>query len=400
MKIDAISGNNFTGRSEHLVHKSGAFKNPILLNSDVTSFFTGLASDVRTELMLHSGDLDKLNTHLDKLELINTLNKNPYILSGGQQISLAIICAILSKPDFLGLDSTLEQIDSKKKEYLLNLIAQSEIVEHFLIDNRSFELSDFSEVKQITYEKSHKQKFDQFDRLNINSLQPIEFIPCTDQQAIKIKELSFQYNKSEPFLLRNLSIELTPDVYILDGLNGAGKSTLAKILSGVLKPNSGEFYLNSENIKPYSFPGRYVRYTFQNPDLQLFQTTIKQELESSLKHLELPLEEKFARVNNYANYYGLTEILDTHPLDAPFTLRKRIAIASTLIAEAPWVILDEPTINQDDQTVLILIQHIRQIVASGRGVIVISHSYWFKQLLKANTLCLENGHLTLNRINV
>jgi energy-coupling factor transporter ATP-binding protein EcfA2 len=64
----------------------------------------------------------------------------------------------------------------------------------------------------------------------------------------------------------------------------------------------------------------------------------------------------------------------THPLDLPFAMRKRLALAVTLAAGSPWILLDEPSLAQDGQNTLAIRALSRRMADAGFGVIIISHS--------------------------
>ncbi len=87
--------------------------------------------------------------------------------------------------------------------------------------------------------------------------------------------------------------------------------------------------------------------------------------------------------------FGLTDMAHMHPLDLPFVLRKRVALAATLAMGCPWMILDKPTLGQDDETVLSLANIIERLLANGLGIVIISHSRWFRSLIPAKEIELE-----------
>ncbi|MFX1562195.1 MAG: ATP-binding cassette domain-containing protein [Promethearchaeota archaeon] len=177
----------------------------------------------------------------------------------------------------------------------------------------------------------------------------------------------------------------------LVGPNGAGKSTLCKILNGILSASEGQFMLSGTPIFPDESPGRYISYAFQNPNDQLFLTTVKDELAFGPKNLGLAESEVRDAVAFALELFHLTDLADSHPLDLPFALRKRVAMAAAVSMRRPWTILDEPTLGQDPSYCNDLLQIKETILKKGGGLIVISHDPEFVFECCDHFIFLSNG---------
>ena len=94
--------------------------------------------------------------------------------------------------------------------------------------------------------------------------------------------------------------------------------------------------------------------------------------------------------NAMLDAFGLSSCLDKHPLDLPWVLRKRLSILSAIRRDTPMLILDEPTLGQDDAFCNILAKYLHAASHAGRIVIVISHSHSFSKLLDAQFVEIEN----------
>jgi len=159
----------------------------------------------------------------------------------------------------------------------------------------------------------------------------------------------------------------------LVGKNGAGKSTLSKVLNGVLRPRTGILWLGREPIQPVVRPGHVVAYAFQNPDDQLFLATVCSEVAFGPRNLGMGREETDEAVKQALEDFDLRSFAQEHPLDLPFVLRKRVAMASAIAARRPWTVLDEPTLGQDAEFCDRLVRVLKGLQAEGRGAILISH---------------------------
>jgi ABC-type multidrug transport system ATPase subunit len=177
--------------------------------------------------------------------------------------------------------------------------------------------------------------------------------PC----EIEVRDLCFSYMKGRP-VLKNINLKFEAGAkYLLRGPNGIGKTTLSKILCGIIKPTSGEIRVNGRAVQPWRKPGLFTSYAFQDPDLQLFATTVREQLANSKWY------------SAAIRWYGLEKFSDQHPLDLPYVLKKRLTIAGALAREPHFTILDEPTIGQDRRSAL----DSRSFRSRDAGIII-SHS--------------------------
>ena len=164
-------------------------------------------------------------------------------------------------------------------------------------------------------------------------------------------------------------------------------STYAKLLTGLLKPAKGSVTVDGKPVDVWQNPARLIAYHFQNPDLQLFGESVDEELSNCGAAREMQ--------ETVIETFGLKEVLQLHPLDLPFVLRKRVALAATICMNRPWVILDEPTLGQDSEAATNIARILKSLVASGTGVIIISHCEWFDHLVDARPLSISGGRVLM-----
>lgn len=392
--LTIVSGNNFSGRSKHLKSIIDSERG-IFIGEQPSSSITGIFPTVQSEIKLHSGSTDAevlnlVNSLFEQYDFQKNYDKNPFTLSGGEQAILALLSAILLQPKKLAIDCTLEQLNKTWRNPLLNAIQQGNFsaTEILLADNRidEYGLTDVNEIVPNNNADEHKYKFEK-PRIS-------EKLESTvDATTIELSDINFHYDRKQP-IFKNLKAQLHPsEIYHLKGNNGAGKSTLAKILTGILKPQSGVILVNNTNYNPYKYPGQVAGYSFQNPDEQLFSTTIENEV---LQFQKNESQEYKERRETFLEMFGLQNIRKEHPAEMPFTIRKRIALAATLALERSWYILDEPTLGQDNDFADFLLTLLLKLKDLGKGIIVISHSERFTENLDSKKLSLENHKLTLS----
>jgi len=329
-------------------------------------------------------------TAAKKVGLTSLLDRNPLTLSGGEKATLVVMTALALSPDRLSVDCTLEQMNVSLKERVLEALGWlSQDTELLFADNRLSEAEhDFPEF-EIGAISNPEQKYRPITSEVTLPLHPRK------TGTLAVKDLHFGYT-DETDVLKGVDFQLNPgSVYMLIGETGAGKSTLAKLLVGVTRPDKGRIFYRGEHHVPWKKPGNFVSYHLQNPDHQFFTESLEEEIKVAPRKMNAGKDETEARYTALKDAFGFSGLeREAEPLDAdaiPYSIRKRIAMAATLAAARPWVILDEPTLGQDDQSVRALATLIEQLAEIGVGVIVISHSTFLRSLLSAKELKLEDG---------
>jgi energy-coupling factor transport system ATP-binding protein len=175
--------------------------------------------------------------------------------------------------------------------------------------------------------------------------------------SITVKNLNHIYMPNTPFesvALKNVNWNIRDgEFWGLIGHTGSGKSTLIQHLNGLLKPTSGEIYIDGENLHSRKVKMKIIRQrvglVFQYPEHQLFEETVEKDVSYGPKNLGLPEDEVLARVKDALNLVGLdyTKIRDKSPFELSGGQMRRVAIAGVLAMRPKVLILDEPTAGLD-----------------------------------------------------
>ncbi|MEA4912776.1 MAG: ABC transporter ATP-binding protein [Oscillospiraceae bacterium] len=197
--------------------------------------------------------------------------------------------------------------------------------------------------------------------------------------AIEIVNAGFSYPNGFQ-ALENISITIREGERVaIVGQNGAGKTTCVKMMNGLNKPTQGDVIIDGINTKDKTtaFIARMVGYVFQNPDDQIFNSTVRAEIEYMPCYFKLSEEEVKKRVDRAASLADVGELMDMNPLDIPYPIRKFVAIAAVIATNPKYIILDEPTAGQDKYGTEVLASMIDALEKDGVTVITITHDMDF-----------------------
>jgi len=211
---------------------------------------------------------------------------------------------------------------------------------------------------------------------------------------IRLEDVRFAYPGGvDVYPEPGLTLALGDGVTALVGENGAGKTTLTKLLIGLLRPRAGSVTVHGVDVTKATVAtmARIVGYSFQNPDDQLFERTVRAEVSFGPRVLRKPAADVERGVAWALEACGLKGREEVHPHDLGLSERKWVAIASALAGEPHVVVLDEPTLGQDYPSRERLRSLVAQLADKGRTVLVVTHDMDFVGEACPFTVVLSQG---------
>ena len=176
------------------------------------------------------------------------------------------------------------------------------------------------------------------------------------ESVITFREVSLAFD--DKVILERVSFELLPGrAKVVLGGSGVGKSTVLRLVLGLLKPDSGEIYINGDRVDDLSeealMPVRdKLGMVFQEGAL-FDSLTVRENVGYKLfEGTSIPIPEVDARVNEVLGFVGLSEFGARMPSELSGGQRRRVAIARALTAKPKILLYDEPTTGLDPITAL------------------------------------------------
>ena len=187
--------------------------------------------------------------------------------------------------------------------------------------------------------------------------------------------------------VRDLSLEVRPGVlYAFLGPNGAGKSTTLRMLTGLLKPTSGEVFILGKSIETDPIAVK-ANMGLVPDDLPLFDRLTGEETLIFTGRIQgLGTTETRKRSTELLEYFDLTEARAQAVMEYSLGMKKKLALAAALIHKPRVLFLDEALNGVDPVSVKTIADLLRSLVASGTTIFFTTHV-----LDVAERLCDEIG---------
>lgn len=165
------------------------------------------------------------------------------------------------------------------------------------------------------------------------------------------------------------------------GPNGSGKSTLLHLLNGLIFADMGsvKFFgreLKEGLLREEGFSKdfrRSVGLVFQNPDIQLFCPTVREEIMFGPLHLGFDPKTIKPMFDSIAKIFGISDLADRMPHQLSIGEKRKVAIASVLISGPDILLLDEPTAGLDPKTSRDLIDLLTERREEGKTIVTATH---------------------------
>ena len=221
---------------------------------------------------------------------------------------------------------------------------------------------------------------------------------------ISFENVFFSYHEGkEKFALEGINLSITEgDFLAVMGENGAGKTSFCKLINGII-PHltggklTGNVIVDGLNTKEVTVPQLSLKagIVLDDPDAQLFTSTVRHEAAFGPENLCLPEEDIEQRIEYALKAVGLSGFEDRQPPTLSGGEKQRLSIAASLSMKGKILVLDEPLCRLDPQGARELLNVLKEINEKFRITIIIASGNTSLMAEYASKVCiLKNGKIT------
>jgi energy-coupling factor transport system ATP-binding protein len=407
-------------------------------------FATNAAQEIvfgMEQLGVAAGEMaERLAVALRTVGLEGFDRRDPATLSGGEKQRLAIAAVLALRPRVLVFDEPTTDLDPEGKLQFFDVLAAMRregstivLVEHeigaaeradrlvlmeggrivandrperLLLDVELIERLGVrpADLDRVAHALGRRSRFGSVEDA-VEILGPrVRPVPTTrpaeerGETLIEAVAVSHDYGRAE-WALRDVSFRLRAGEFVaIIGQNGSGKSTLAKHLNGLLRPCEGRVLLEGRDLSELSLVevAIQVGYVFQDPDHQIFASTVREEVGFGPKNAGVQgadLERQIAQALDAVGLRGFEE-------EDPFLLgkghRQQLAVASLLALRPRVLILDEPTTGLDYPEQRRMMELLRRLHTDGLTLVMITHSPWVVAEYAERGVLMQKGRIVFD----
>jgi energy-coupling factor transport system ATP-binding protein len=300
-------------------------------------------------------------------------------MSEGQKQKAVLASLLAVGPDILLLDEPSSQLDREESKRLLGILKRlnnagktiiavthdtqfAKNFSRFIVMHKGRIMSDFKNVEGLSDKMLEGYSIDPLGHnWGENKAMP------EGKPLLTVENLSYRYAHGKQ-VLKDLNMEVgTGECVLITGKNGSGKTTLIKHLIKLLELQEGRIELGGKSLRDYKQKelAEVMGVVFQNPDLQLFRHSVKDEL---LGRMKTKREE-----GDLKHVLGIEEYFESSPQALSTGEKQKVAIAAALAAEPRLILLDEPMTYLDFNAKKKLIREIKRLKKDGTSFIIVTH---------------------------
>ncbi len=310
----------------------------------------------------------KVQAALRRVGLYVSLDMPIEQLSLGQKYRLMIAAQLVYEPDILLLDEPWAQLDDMGVDELMSVLRllKSDNVAIVLVEHNPAAFSDL--VDYFWQLKDGKMTSGCFQSAPISFTRP-GYVPV-GESVLAFEPFEFCFEDQSPLFVCHEHLELFEgEIVALVGDNGAGKSSLLKSIAGIQSHiRTLPLAVLGKQPKLGIFGGE-LGLLLQRPNRQLFENTVLEEMQFSLKRFGLPLE----NADRLLREMGLEDLKSHSPHTLSYGQQHLVALASLASLKPKVLLLDDPLAGLDQAFYCRVWQVLVSLSQQGTAILFSSH---------------------------
>ena len=347
----------------------------------------------------------RVNQIMDFLGIRTFSDRMTDALSGGQAQKVVLGSILAMKTPILLLDQPTAELDPKTSSelyrHLGRLNREKKVTTLVVMDKSGAVLKDADRVlvmeagtvKDFLPVAEYQEKYG--CRNNKRRAEPLQVDERSD--VIKLSGASHRY-KGGIIGCQPLDFSLKKgDFTAVIGQNGSGKSTMLKLIEGLVKPSSGavELFGTAVTRKNVGELRRRIGFLFQNPDDQIFCSSVRDEISYVLKNKNLSEQQSEQKIQETLALIGLAGLEEMHPQRLSRGQRQLLALGSVVINDPELIIADEPTSGLNGAQSQVVMEKLARLSAQGVTILLVTHDLTEARDFANRIVVMHNHQLAL-----
>lgn len=224
-----------------------------------------------------------------------------------------------------------------------------------------------------------------------------------NDSEIRVENLTLRYSGADDRALEDVTFDVRRgEILGVLGATGAGKSTLLKVLAGVIPHHDddaafkGGVQVLGRDVTEYDSLSQIaarVGLVLQDPEVQLVNTVVREELAWGMENHGVPVTEMEARMARAAKLFDIGPLLDrfTHALSGGE--KQRVVVAAVFCLGPDIILLDEPTSELDPAGTESVMGAVRTLADEGVTVVLVDHKIEELSVVVDRLMLLEDGRV-------
>ena len=341
-------------------------------------------------------------------------DRNVFELSSGERQLIAILCMWVLDTDICVLDEPTANLDYHAIDELTKALKVLKANGKTIIINehRLYYLASVADVYWLMNKGSIQQiitkdemndlsnhelnqlglRTNRLEALNLNKMN----VEVINHHEFIIENINFKYSKNQSLTIKDFSYKSqTGDVVAIIGGNGCGKTTLGKIITGLMKSNTGSMFYDQNKLSLKQLQEKSI-FIMQETEFQFFTNSVYKEL----VYGKVETEKLKLEIDHMLKKLDMIELKNRHPFSLSGGQMQKLSLLIAYFCNKPIVVLDEPTAGLDYRSMQGCIDLIKEMKKT-KIIYVITHDLEFICQSSNQVLFIQNNHehKTLNLTN-